>query len=102
MIHCTEKRRCPVVKTTIGASGGIFARSPFVFGNSVTLFFIATQLYLWGALADVRGAPQFAAARPIPPNSTHRLRSIVGRDVRGGHAWPRARLGAISVMILGP
>jgi len=47
-------------------------------------------------------APQFAASRPIPPNSAHRLRSNVGRGVpvvmRGqGLDW-----GAIAVMILGP
>jgi hypothetical protein len=47
MIHSTAKRRSPVVKATIGASGWIFAHPLLVFGNSVTLFFIRTRLYLW-------------------------------------------------------
>jgi hypothetical protein len=36
----------------------------------------------------------FAAARSILPDSAHRLRSNSGPDVRGGHAWPGARLGS--------
>ncbi len=39
---------------------------------------------------------EFAAARPMPPNSAHWLRPNVGSGLRVGDAWPRARLGGNS------